>query len=266
MVPPPGSSEAYALPAKRSGLPILLIVVLVPVVLLVLLTCAGVLMGLLLPAVMSAREAARRAVCMNNLKQIGVAMHVYHAKFGSFPPAYLADKNGRPMHSWRVLLLPYLGHQDLYQQYRFDEPWDGPHNRELANLVPAVYRCPSSGPVAGSPVTSYAVVVGPNTVFPGEKTVKMSDITDGPSNTLLVVEAAKAGIPWLEPRDLSEDRMRFKINGDPNTEISSYHHNGADAAMCDGSAHFFANSIDAQVLKQLIERNDGKVLNTTEFQ
>ena len=90
------------------------------------------LQSLLLPAVQAARESKRQMVCAQNLKQIGLAMHAYHQKYGSFPPAYIAGKDGKPKHSWRLLILPFLDQEDLYREYRFDEPWNGPHNSQLA--------------------------------------------------------------------------------------------------------------------------------------
>ena len=108
----------------------------------VLLAIVGVLIALLLPAVQASREAARRMQCSNNLKQIGAgAAQVRSRNTGVFPPAFIPDKNGKPMHSWRVLILPYLERKGLYDQYRFNEPWDSPHKR----LWPR--RCRASMPV-----------------------------------------------------------------------------------------------------------------------
>ncbi len=101
------------------------------ITLLVVIVVIGILIGLLLPAVQSARESAPCAQCSNNMHNITLALLNYEAKFHSFPPAYVADKNGRPMHSWRVLILPFLEYDDLYKQYNFNEPWDGPNNRKL---------------------------------------------------------------------------------------------------------------------------------------
>ena len=94
---------------------------------------------LLLPAVQSAREAAFCVVCSNNLKQIAMALHMYNEQYGSFPPAYIADENGNPKHGWRVLILPFLDEQALYDKYDFDEPWNGPNNSKLADSMPPVY-------------------------------------------------------------------------------------------------------------------------------
>src|ERR1700676_3675353 len=111
--------------------------------LLVVIAIIAVLIALLLPAVQAAREAARRAQCVNNLKQIGLAMHNYHSTYDCFPPAVTADDQGRPLLSWRVLILPYLEEAPLYAQFHLDEPWDSPHNLPLASKMPRVYTCPS---------------------------------------------------------------------------------------------------------------------------
>ncbi len=109
---------------------------------LMLLVCSC-LICLLLPGISFAREAARRAQCTNNIKQLAFALHNYHDAYGQFPPAFVPDQDGRPIHSWRVLILPFIEQQGLYQQYEFAEPWDGPNNRRLLSQIPSLYRCPS---------------------------------------------------------------------------------------------------------------------------
>src|SRR5262245_52749889 len=110
---------------------------------LVLVGILALVAALLLPAPRQAREAARRMQCSNHLKEIGLALQNYHDVYQSFPPAYVANGEGRPMHSWRVLILPYLGHKALYDQYHFDEPWDGPNNSQLHKEKVSVFCCPS---------------------------------------------------------------------------------------------------------------------------
>ena len=140
------------------------------IAILLALLVVGILIALLLPAVESAREAARRCSCNDHMKQIVLAMHSYQEQYKCFPPAFIADKNGKPMHSWRVLLLPYLCGNEFYEQYRFDEPWDGPHNRALAAKMPSIYQslyhCPSD-PKIDSMETSYVMLVGPHAISDG---------------------------------------------------------------------------------------------------
>jgi prepilin-type processing-associated H-X9-DG protein len=233
----------------------------------VLLVCGGILLALLLPAVQAAREAARRAQCSNNLKQISLAMLSYQNEHGSFPPAFIPDKNGKPMHSWRVLLLPYMDRQDLYSQYHFDEPWDGPRNRALALQMPSVYGCPDEASF-GRGMTSYAVIVGPHAFSPGTRGRKMSEFVDGTSNTIMVVEVANSGINWMQPQDLGAEDAKFHVSqqygsGVTATRIgiSSGHPRGANVALCDGSVQFINDSIDPVILQQLITIDDGGAIN-----
>lgn len=144
-----------------------------------------------------ARPGRFNARCQANLRAIGLALQAYHNDHGSFPPAFVADDRGRPIHSWRALLLPYLDEPDLARAYRLDEPWDGPHNARLAGRVPTAYRCPAHDEDGCS---GYAAIVGSGTAWPGPVGVSQLQITDG--TAILVVELA-GGIPWLEPRDLS---------------------------------------------------------------
>ena len=151
------------------------------------------LLGLLLPAISCAREAARRCACTNNIRQIALALLNYRQANGCFPPAYIVDKNGRPAHSWRVLILPYLEGQTLYQQYNFNEPWDGPNNKKLlAGRPPMCFVCPSDGNIriSGTACTSYAAVVGADAAWPGKTSGKP---TGDPSQTILLVEDCRRG-------------------------------------------------------------------------
>jgi hypothetical protein len=219
----------------------------------VVLVCGGILLALLLPAVQAAREAARRATCTNHLMQIGLAMHNYEAEHKCFPPAFIPDKNGKPMHSWRVLLLPYLD-PDLYKKYHFDEPWDGPHNKALASKMPRIYSCPDDAS-PGSGMTSYAMLVGPHAFSPGPKGRAVSEIVHGTSNTIMVAEVADSQINWMEPKDIDAEHVQPRINGPHsagNPGISSHHPYGANVALCDGSVRVLSDSVDPQVLKILM--------------
>lgn len=141
--------------------------------------------------------------CTRHLHRISIALQSYHDSYGSFPPAYIPDKTGEPMHSWRVLILPFLGEQELYDKYRFDEPWNGPHNSQL-HAEQSHYICYSGG--------LYVAVVGPYTVWPGAKATQLSDITDEPAKTIMVVESRNTDRHWMEPYDLQVDMMSINIS------------------------------------------------------
>lgn len=217
---------------------------------------------LFLPAVGSGR-VSRRFICSTNLKQIGLALELYHDLWKSYPPAYVADKNGKPMHSWRVLILPQLEQQALYDRYRFDEPWDGPNNRKLAELVKNldVYSCPAQTPGDLVGETSYVVVIGPHTAFPGEKCIARKDITDGLANTLMVVEVHHSGIHWMEPRDLHVLQMSPAINAKSGQGISSAHKKGVEVVAADISVHFLPDeSTTTELLRALLTIDGNEIV------
>jgi prepilin-type processing-associated H-X9-DG protein len=253
------SSDVPAgVPRRRTPTWVLIAVILGSIAV-ILLFMVLVLGALLLPAVQAAREAARRNMCTNNLRQIWIALQHYHDEQNSFPPAYVVDDKGEPMHSWRVLVLPYLEEpeaQAVYDQYDFDEPWNGPNNIKLADQIPLVYCCPSSDAPLNE--TSYVAVVGPETAWPGASSTTIDDITDGLSNTIAVVEATQAGIPWLEPRDLTVEQALEGINPpETQTAISSEHRGGANALYLDGSVHFLFDDTDSQTLRAQMSVDGG---------
>jgi prepilin-type processing-associated H-X9-DG protein len=227
-------------------------------VLLVLAPIAGILFFLMLPSVNS-RVSPRKVKCNNNLKQLAVAMHNYWIGNGCFPPAFVADKNGKPMHSWRALLLPYLEGvpQDLVAKYNFDEPWDSPNNRIVSDVALAIYHCPSE-PNAEEPTTSYMMVVGSHTISDGPHSRKGSDFTDGTSNTIMLVEVADSGIGWAEPKDLEFDKIDFKINGKKRPGIGSPHSGGTNIAMCDGSVRWVSDTMEPVMLKAMLTIDGGE--------
>ncbi len=213
-----------------------------------------------------AREASRRSSCKGQLKIFGLALHNYHDVYRSFPPAYIADKNGRPMHSWRVLPLPFLAEPALYERYRFNEAWNSPHNRTLADGLPIgmsgivpMYHCASdrnSDPLH----TSFVVVVGPDTIYPGSATRRIKDITDGSSNTVVVAEMAESGIHWMEPRDLDFNAMSFRVNDPRGKCIRSKHTGVAHVLLADGSVRAISEDIDPQVLKGMLTIAGGELV------
>lgn len=189
-----------------------------------LVACGLCLINCLRISVTDPSELFRRYSCQNSLTQIALAMHNYAHRYGTFPPAYIADSRGKPIHSWRVLLLPFLEDEKLYREYSFDEPWDGPNNRKLHQKTVHAYRCFSDTGAKNDPtMTSYVVVTGPHTAFPGAHPTKPADFQKPLSEVFLVVEVANSGIHWMEPRDLSFAEMDFKINGQPGKSISSCH-------------------------------------------
>ncbi len=217
--------------------------------------------ALMLPAVRSAREAARRSQCVNNLKQIGLAMHNYHDSYGCFPPAAITDKNGKPLLSWRVAILPFMESSPIYNKFHLDEPWNSPHNLTLLNPTPNYYLCPSD-PTLKPGMTAYQVIVDAHSIFrPDFQPVPIADVTDGTSFTILVGESRKA-VPWTAPEDLPLDMTVPQSGLD---SFHSFHSGGYNALFADGSVKFLKTWIKPEVLKALITRDGGEVIDASSF-
>jgi hypothetical protein len=210
-------------------------------------------------AVCAIVEFGNRAHCANQLQQISLAMQNYHQAFGCLPPAYVADRDGRPLYSWRVLMLPYFGCKDVYDDMRLDEAWDSPHNRKVLQKAhgPTYYYhcCSAANP---EDETTYVMVVGANTISDGPHSVQSGDIKDGTRNTIAFVEIKNSGIHWAEPRDLDFVEMSFRINDPNGNGISSYHPGVAGAAFADGSIRFLADDLDPKLVKALLTINGGE--------
>jgi prepilin-type processing-associated H-X9-DG protein len=216
--------------------------------------------NMLLPSVQSARGAARRAQCANNLKQIALAMHNYHSALGTFPKPAITDNDGKPLLSWRVAILPYIEQGPLYNQFKLDEPWDSPHNKALIKQMPAVFTCPERTNVEPF-TTTYRVFTGPGALFEKGKGTGIAEVTDGTSNTLMVVEAKEA-VSWTKP----DAELEF----DPAAVASHYgaegpHNGGLNVAFADGAVRFFPNSINANLFHDLVTRNGGEVIDSSQF-
>ncbi|MBN2021982.1 MAG: DUF1559 domain-containing protein, partial [Pirellulales bacterium] len=206
---------------------------------------------LFVPVTCRAGESSRRSCCQSTLTQIGIALSNYADRYGCLPPAIVADANGRPMCSWRVLLLPYVEENGVYVKYRFDEPWDGPNNQKLATTTLAAWHCPSQ-PVATDDrpaPTHFVAITGPDTAWPGDHGCPARAIED-PANTILLVEVDRSDIAWCEPRDLAiddvihdEQGLAGAIGSRHGSIDDSYFVRGARGGhvlTADGMSHYLA--------------------------
>jgi prepilin-type processing-associated H-X9-DG protein len=233
-----------------------------------------VLLALLLPAVQKVREAAGMAQDANNLKMMAIAMHNIHSTHGAFPRAApYRSPDGKPLLSWRVALLPYLEQDMLYKRFRLDEPWDSPNNKPLLSMIPPMYLQPGETN-DGSGMTYYQVFVGRGTVFddsnlpkkppqilglpnvdrPPERGLRVADITDGTSNTILIT-VGRNPVPWTKPEDLP-----FDPNGPLPPLGGPSSPQRFNVVFADGSVRRIDRNTSPSVLKAMITRNGGEVV------
>jgi len=206
------------------------------------------------------QEALRKArvQTMNDLKSIGLAMHDFVANSDErrFPAAAIR-KDGKPLLSWRVAILPHLDQKALYDKFHLDEPWDSPHNMTLLDQMPEVYA-PVIRTNQPKGFTHYQVFVGPKALFEDERGPKIDDIKDGTANTFLVVESADP-IPWTKPVDLAFDETK------PLPRLGRQFHDGFVVSFADGSARFIRQTVPAQVIRSAITSRGGERITGDQF-
>jgi hypothetical protein len=231
-------------------------------------------------------KATARAMPMstNNLRQIALAMLNYASAHGTLPPAYISDKaTGKPLLSWRVAILPYLGQEALYKEFHLDEPWDSEHNKALIARMPFTYRSPGAmvaakeyatvekpvtveGKVARAPSTGsspngppasgktrYLTFRHADSAFPGKDGIRLAEITRGTSNTLMAFEADEAhAVTWTKPDDLefNPEKPLAGLAGQPQRMFN--------AVLCDGSARMFPDTIDSEIFGDMVTRQGAK--------
>jgi hypothetical protein len=194
----------------------------------------------------------------NNLKHLGLSIHNYASSMKStFPPAYLADKNGKPLLSWRVLILPFMDEQTLYDQFHLDEPWDSPHNKALLPRMPEFFKTPGSK-VADQWKTNYLAVRGKDSIISGASPNTIASVRDGLSRTIMVVEVSDAkAVEWTRPDD-------FEFNpANPIEGIVGLRENCFLILSGDCSVKFPKSSVSTTLLQGWFNKNDG---NSVEVQ
>ncbi len=213
----------------------------------------GVLTGMLLPAVQQVREAARRTSAANNLRQLSLAALNYESAYTNFPAQGSYTKDGQPLLSWRVHILPFLDQDALYRQFKLDEPWDSPHNIKLLDNMPPVYRSPNSGLTRRATLLG---VCGKGTMFNGPIVRDLGKITDGASNTIYFVEVNDAAaIEWTRPGDYELDET------DPTWGVVGVRPGGFNAAFVDGSVQFIDHEVDDNVIRNMMLISDGNPIH-----
>jgi len=255
--------------------------------LLVVITIIGILISLLLPAVQSAREAARRIQCGNNLRQIGIGLHNYHAAHGCFPPG-CSEPSGKLI-AWSVFLLPFIEQDNVHRQFRFDKKFSADENSDATRIIISTYLCPSTNRLGtgrtgavtsegnsshpnGMACTDYGGMYGWSNLSTGktlpgvmvyDRAISIDQITDGTSNTIIVAEDTGRG--WKKNGEWSNGQNIFdqsdKINVSQNNEMWSDHSGGINAAFCDGSIHFLSDQMSAETVAALCSRSGGEVVD-----
>jgi hypothetical protein len=201
--------------------------------------------------------ARNRRKVKNCLSQIGIAMHAHNDAYQRLPANAIYDKNGKPLLSWRVAILPFIEQVPLYKQFKLDEPWDSEHNKKLLARMPSIYA-PVGVKDAPPNSTYYQLFTGNGTPFVGMAAPRIpASFPDGTSNTILAVEASKA-VPWTKPEDIVYDPKK-------PPKLGAMFPDRFAALMVDGRVEFIKKSLDPKVLDLLINPADGLPLPANVF-
>ncbi|WP_186775778.1 DUF1559 family PulG-like putative transporter [Rubripirellula tenax] len=214
---------------------------------------AGMIAGLLMPAIQSARVTAGRMSTANNFKRVGLALHNYHSAYRELPRSAIADEDGKPLLSWRVAILPFIEEQELYQKFHLDEPWDSEHNLPLSKKLPAAFETPGTQLRAGETVIQ--AVVGKDIGMRPIESTKFRDFLDGLSNSILCVEVRpEAAVPWSKPADAEFDLE------DPLANLKGTPDDGFHVLIGDGAVSFLNDKIEPGLFKALLTRAGKEII------
>ncbi len=243
-------------PQKSSSKAIWIIAIVCGLFFISLMVC-GVLVGLLLPAVQAARDAARRQMDSNNLKMIGLALHNYHSTYNALPASYTVDSDGNPLLSWRVAITPFLDAPNLADGVDFSKPWDSQENSFLLSQMPSVFASPNEpSQVPGN--TNYHIVRSNSPVVPNLPQSMMepgiwnrfSAVPDGLANTMMVAAVPGDSRPWTQPGGPTPQEFLQALQNTRGTNI----------LLGDGSVRFITSDIPSNTVQQLITPADGNLV------
>jgi Protein of unknown function (DUF1559) len=228
-------------------------------ILLLIIGVVAFLAALLLPALSSVRSYSRRAACFNQIHQLGLALNSYYARTGSYPPVHVANADGTPLLSWRVLILSKLERQDAFDLIDFSAAWDDPRNRPVTSTPIDLFRCPSY-PREG-PTTNYLAVVGPQAAWLPSGTRTLADFHNGGATTILLVEADDKQVPWAQPKDLTFDEAVELLTSPPGQDAGHHVRHGffykptvvRHVVFADGHVGFVRVPLDRDVAEALLK-------------
>ncbi len=169
------------------------------------------------------------------------------------PTNAIYDKNGKPLLSWRVAILPFIEQDNLYKQFHLDEPWDSDHNKKLSYAIPKIYLLPGDTKKHELPSTYYQAFVGPHAAFEGKTALRIpNSFPDGTSNTVWTAEAAEA-VPWTKPDDIVYDPKKMP-------KLGFHFGDRRNVGFVDGSVRALKKTIPESTWHLLIQRDDGQVI------
>jgi hypothetical protein len=202
-----------------------------------------------------------RTTSIRNLERIAEALNSYAADNGTYPPPATRDRNNAKLHSWRVLILPYLGEEDLYNKFDLNLPWDHRANMAVARSeIPLAYQHPNRGVSSAYYESGYYLITGQGTLFPNTGPLGPDQVSDNLSQTILVTEGTPL-VPsgmWTEPVDLDFANIQGKLGTKPGIEPGGLLEDGVAFATVDARGHFVSNVMEPMTFRSLVTCRGGE--------
>lgn len=214
-----------------------------------------------LPGIRQGIAIAAQRRDIDNMQTIVDALNDYNARYGTYPPPIVTNAAGKKLYSWRVLILPFMGYEDLHQRFQLDQPWDSPANLALLGSMPAAFASPNSDDALQNHEANYVLLVGPNTIFPPVGPLSKAQVTDSP--TILLVETKNNGTLWTQPGDIDTAAYGISIGTKPMQSIGGLHRDHVVVMDTDAKGYRIPRDtpqvvIDAMVTPAAGEQVDAK--------
>ena len=228
----------------------------------IILAILGVSAAIVIPALEQARKGRNRSLCLNNMRQIVNALNAYAKEHGTYPPPAVLDSKGKPLYSWRVLILPQLGFDGLYGQFILDQPWDSPTNLSLFKDMPDVFASPGSPDAKAVSESNYVLLTGIGSLFPKTGPMSPKQITDDPAQTILLAETTNSRMKWTEPGDIDAS-LGITLGNRPRIDIGGNHQDGINVVAADGTPMVLPTDISSVVVDAMKTPNGGERIDTS---
>lgn len=208
-----------------------------------------------LPGIRKGISIAAQRRDIDNMRTIVEALNDYCARYGTYPTPVVTDSGGKPMYSWRVLILPFMGYEDLYKRFQIDQPWDSPANIALVSEMPSVFAKTNTTAFSNHEAT-YVLLTGPGTIFPPSGPLGNSQVTDTP--TMLLVETVEDGTVWTQPGDIDTGKYGIVIRGRPMQSMGGRYQDAFVAVDCDGKGYRIPYDTPKPVIDALVTPKSGE--------
>jgi hypothetical protein len=217
-----------------------------------------------IPGIQNGISVAAQRRDLDNMRTIVEALNDYNARYGTYPPPVVTGAAGKKLYSWRVLILPFMGYEDLYERFQLDQAWDSPANMALVGEMPSAFASPNSNDAIMNHEATYVLLVGANTVFPPSGPLSKAQIRDDP--TILLVETRNNGTLWTEPGDIDTSAIGVSMGVKPMHSIGGHHRDHVVVMDSDARGYRIPKETPQVVIDAMVTPDSGEQVDAKDFE